>query len=127
MPIVPIRRVLVRDPLDRFEPQALLYTDITSEPAHIFGWFMQRWQFEVIFQPSRGQAAQCLSPARCRRKPHQGGIEVSGRLLFAHRSPTRQAAGRRANPGRRDAPPQLLNGGLEGRPALPARDAAELA
>ena len=38
--VVPIRRVLVRDPLGQFEPQ---------------GWFVQRWPIEVTFQEARAR------------------------------------------------------------------------
>ena len=49
-PVVPIRRVLVRDPLDRFEPQALLCTDQACDPVQVLRWFVQRWQVEVTFR-----------------------------------------------------------------------------
>jgi hypothetical protein len=53
LPVVPIRWVLIRDPLNRFVPQALLCTDPTRDPAQIVGWFVQRWQVEVTFQEAR--------------------------------------------------------------------------
>ena len=53
MPVVPIRWVLVRDPLGRFEPQALLCTDLACTPKQILQWFVQRWQLEVTFQETR--------------------------------------------------------------------------
>ncbi len=53
MPIVPIRWVLVRDPLRRFEPQALLCTDQARDPVQILLWFIQRWQLEVTFREVR--------------------------------------------------------------------------
>ena len=53
MPVVPIRWVLVRDPLGRFEPQALLCTDQTYDPVQILRWFVQRWQVEVTFKEVR--------------------------------------------------------------------------
>jgi len=53
MPVVPIRWVLVRDPLGRFEPQALLCTDQTYDPVQILRWFVQRWQVEVTFREVR--------------------------------------------------------------------------
>jgi hypothetical protein len=37
------RWVLIRDPEDRFQPQALLCTDPTREPAQIIAWFVRRW------------------------------------------------------------------------------------
>jgi hypothetical protein len=52
-PVVPIRWVLVRDPLGRFSPQALLCTDPTRDPVQIIRWFMLRWQIEVTFQEAR--------------------------------------------------------------------------
>jgi hypothetical protein len=53
MPVVPIRWVLVRDPTGRFEPQALLCTDLAQEPARILRWFVLRWQVEVTFREVR--------------------------------------------------------------------------
>ena len=53
MPVVPIRWVLVRDPLRRFEPQALLCTDQARDPVQILLWFIQRWQLEVTFREVR--------------------------------------------------------------------------
>ena len=53
MPIVPIRWVLVRDPLGRFDPQALLCTDQTCDPVQVLRWFVQRWQLEVTFREVR--------------------------------------------------------------------------
>jgi hypothetical protein len=53
LPVVPIRWVLIRDPENRFAPQALLCTDPLRDPAQIVGWFVQRWQVEVTFQEAR--------------------------------------------------------------------------
>ncbi len=53
MPVVPIRWVLVRDPLGRFDPQALLCTDPAQDPVQILRWFVQRWQLEVTFREVR--------------------------------------------------------------------------
>jgi hypothetical protein len=53
LPVVPIRWVLIRDPLNRFTPQALLCTDPTRDPAQIVRWFVRRWQVEVTFQEAR--------------------------------------------------------------------------
>ncbi len=53
MPVVPIRWVLVRDPLGRFEPQALLCTDPAQDPVQVLRWFVQRWQLEVTFREVR--------------------------------------------------------------------------
>nr|WP_245291072.1 transposase [Methylobacterium aquaticum] len=53
LPVVPIRWVLVRDPDDRFAPQALLCTDLTRDPEQILTWFVRRWSVEVTFQETR--------------------------------------------------------------------------
>ena len=52
-PAVPIRWVLLRDPGRRFDPQALLCTDLAQEPLQIVRWFAQRWQLEVTFREVR--------------------------------------------------------------------------
>jgi hypothetical protein len=46
-PPLPIRWVIVRDPLGRFKTQALLCTDLHATPLQITEWFIQRWQMEV--------------------------------------------------------------------------------
>jgi hypothetical protein len=53
LPPVPIRWVLVRDPISRFAPQAFLCTDLTASPQQILAWFCQRWQLEVTFEEAR--------------------------------------------------------------------------
>jgi hypothetical protein len=53
LPVVPIRWVLVRDPENRFAPQALLCTDLDREPTQIVSWFVRRWNVEVTFQEAR--------------------------------------------------------------------------
>ena len=50
---VPIRWVLIRDPLQRFDSQALLCTDLSQSPLTIVSWFVRRWQVEVTFQEVR--------------------------------------------------------------------------
>ncbi len=52
-PPVPIRWVLIRDPLHQFDSQALLCTDPAISPAQIIEWFVLRWQIEVTFQETR--------------------------------------------------------------------------
>jgi DDE superfamily endonuclease len=52
-PIVPLRWVLIRDPLGKFDTQALLCTDLTADPTHIVAWFVLRWQEEVTFEEAR--------------------------------------------------------------------------
>jgi hypothetical protein len=53
MPVVPIRWVLLRDPRRRFDPQALLCTDLDQDPVQVIRWFVQRWQVEVTFREVR--------------------------------------------------------------------------
>lgn len=53
MPTVPLRWVLIRDPVGKFKPQALLCTDLTATPAQIVEWFVLRWQLEVTFEEAR--------------------------------------------------------------------------
>jgi DDE superfamily endonuclease len=53
VPAVPIRWVLIRDPEDDFESQALLCTDLSVDPARIISWFVRRWQMESTFQEVR--------------------------------------------------------------------------
>jgi hypothetical protein len=50
---LPIRWVLIRDPLSSFDPLALLCTDPQQTPDQILAWFVQRWQVEVTFQQVR--------------------------------------------------------------------------
>jgi hypothetical protein len=53
LPPVPLRGVLIRDPAQRFDPQALLCTNLRQSPLSIVSWFVQRWQVEVTFQEVR--------------------------------------------------------------------------
>src|SRR5262249_12632358 len=52
-PPVPIRWVVIRDPLGRFPTQALLCTDLDAKPQQIISWFILRWQLEVTFHEVR--------------------------------------------------------------------------
>ena len=52
-PPLPIRWVLVVDPLGRRDPQALFTTDLTLAPARVIGWFVWRWSIEVTFAEVR--------------------------------------------------------------------------
>ena len=52
-PPVPIRWVLIRDPMRQFDSQALLCTDTTVAPVRIIEWFVLRWQVEVTSQEAR--------------------------------------------------------------------------
>jgi len=50
---VPIRWVLIRDPLDEYETICLLCTDATCDAKQIAQWFVMRWQIEVTFEEVR--------------------------------------------------------------------------
>jgi len=47
---LPIRWVLVRDPLDKYEPTAFFATDQQAKALQILDWFIMRWGLEVTFQ-----------------------------------------------------------------------------
>jgi DDE superfamily endonuclease len=51
--VVPIRWVLIGDSAGKFEPQALLSTDLTLSAQQIVEWFVLRWQLEVTFEEAR--------------------------------------------------------------------------
>src|SRR5579864_3316153 len=53
LPPVPIRFVLIRDVLGKFETQALLCTDLNLDPLDILVFFKRRWQMEPTFQQVR--------------------------------------------------------------------------
>jgi hypothetical protein len=53
LPAVPIRWVLIRDPLGEYETVCLLCTDQTVAPNQIVEWFVMRWQVEVTFEEAR--------------------------------------------------------------------------
>jgi hypothetical protein len=51
--VVPIRWVIIRDPLGKFETQAVFCTDREATPRSIVEWFIKRWQVEVTFAETR--------------------------------------------------------------------------
>jgi DDE superfamily endonuclease len=53
LPPVPLRWVLIRDPKEEFETQALLCTDLHTDPERIIDWFVRRWRMEATFQEVR--------------------------------------------------------------------------
>ena len=52
-PPVAIRWVLIRDPHERFKPQALLSTELEHTPEQMLTWFVRRWTMEVTFEEAR--------------------------------------------------------------------------
>ena len=52
-PAVPIRWVLIRDPVGQYATVCLLCTDQDTAPQQIVEWFVMRWQLEVTFEEAR--------------------------------------------------------------------------
>lgn len=52
-PPLPIRWVLVRDPLDKLSPAAFFATGLHATPVRILQWVVMRWSVEVTFQELR--------------------------------------------------------------------------
>ena len=52
-PPVAIRWVLIRDPQERFKPQALLSTNLEHTCEQMLAWFVRRWSMEVTFEEAR--------------------------------------------------------------------------
>jgi hypothetical protein len=50
---LPIRWVLVRDPLGKMEPATFLCTDLDVSPEQILHWYVMRWNVEVTFEDAR--------------------------------------------------------------------------
>lgn len=93
---VPVRWVLVRDPQDQFKTQALLCTDLNTNPEKVLSWFVMRWQLEVTFQEVRRHLGfetqrQWSELAIRRTTPVLLGGLFSVLTLFAH-GRMRQAA-----------------------------------
>src|SRR5688572_8793777 len=89
---VPIRWVLVRDPQAEFKTQALLCTDLETDPQKILSWFVMRWQLEVTFQEARRHLGfetqrQWSEMAIRRTTPALLGLFLMI-TLFAHRKMT---------------------------------------
>ncbi len=91
---VPLRWVLVRDPLGEFKPQALLCTDPEVAPNQVLQWFLLRWQLEVTFQEVRAHLGvetqrQWSDRAIARTTPTLFGL-FSWITLAAHLQPANQ-------------------------------------
>jgi len=102
LPPVPFRWVLVRDPEGKFEPQALLCTDLSIAPERILAWFVLRWRLEVTFEEVRAHLGmetqrQWSDLAIARTTPGLLGLfslltVLAGRLRGQRALPVRQAA-----------------------------------
>ena len=76
---VPIRWVLIRDPLGKFEPQALVSTNLDHTAMQILTWFVRRWRMEVTFEEARAHVGiesqrQWSDPAIARTTPVLFGL-----------------------------------------------------
>ncbi len=102
LPPVPIRWVLVRDPMGKFETRAILCTDPSRTPRQIVEWFLLRWQVEVTFQEVRAHLGvetqrQWSDLAIARTTPVLLGLFsivtlLADRLALGGQLPVRQAA-----------------------------------
>ena len=102
MPAVPIRWVLVRDPLGKFDTQTLLSTKLEVEPQQILEWFVLRWTVEVTFEEVRAHLGvetqrQWSDLAIARTTPCLLGLHslislLAARLLKQQPLPARGAA-----------------------------------
>jgi hypothetical protein len=102
MAAVPIRWVLIRDPLGKFSTQALLSTKLECAPQQILEWFVRRWQMEVTFEEARAHLGvetqrQWSDKAIARTMPCVLGLYslitlLAARLLNERSLPARRAA-----------------------------------
>ena len=69
---VPVRWVLIRDPKEEFETQALLCTDLHATLELIISWFLRRWQMEATFEEVR-QSVWASKPSGIGRSGRSGG------------------------------------------------------
>jgi hypothetical protein len=84
-----LRWVLIRDPKEEFETQALLCNELCTSPERIIAWFVRRWQMEATFQEVRQRLGfetqrHWSEMAICRTAPALLGL-FSLVTLIAHR------------------------------------------
>jgi hypothetical protein len=96
LPPVPVRWVLVRDPAEQFKPQALLSTNLESDPVEMLEWFVRRWQVEVTFEEARTHLGmetqrQWADKAVARTTPAVLALFAIVTLLAHHRYDAKQA------------------------------------
>jgi hypothetical protein len=85
---LPIRWVLVRDPLAKLNPAAFFTTAVSATPLQILTWVIMRWSVEVTFQEMRTHLGfetqrQWSEPAIKRTTPALFGL-FSLIVLLAH-------------------------------------------
>ena len=100
LPPVALRWVLIRDPKERSEPQALLSTDAALAATQIVGAFVRRWAMEVTFQEAHAHLGiegqrQWNDLAIARSTPLRLAL-FSLVTLLVHRQPGWQASVRQA-------------------------------
>ncbi len=102
LPVVPLRWVVITDPVGKFAPQALLSTDVALPAWQIVEWFVWRWQLEVTFEEARAHLGietqrQWSELAILRTTPALLGLFslvtlFAHQLLQEHELPARSAA-----------------------------------
>jgi hypothetical protein len=99
LPPVPLRWVLIRDPKEEFETQALLCTDLRADPERVIRWFVRRWRMEATFQEVRRRLGfetqrQWSEKKAIRRTAAPALLGLFSLLtLLAHRRMQRRVAG----------------------------------
>jgi hypothetical protein len=101
-PPVPIRFILIRDVKGKFDPQALLCTNLSLDPLDILVYFKRRWQMEPTFRHVREHLGvesqrQWSDKAIARTTPVLLGLfslitVLAHTLLSRHDLPIRSAA-----------------------------------
>jgi hypothetical protein len=89
---LPLRWVLVHDPLDKLLPAAFFATDLCASPEQILAWVVMRWSIEVTFEEVRAHLGfetqrQWSDLAIARTTPALLGL-FSFVTLLAHRLTT---------------------------------------
>ncbi len=95
LPAVPLYWVLIRDPQEEFEIQALFCTDLDAEPGRVISWFVRRWQMEAPFREVRRRLGFEDSAAMAREGDPKDPPALLGLFslvtLFAHQRMGRTA------------------------------------
>jgi len=102
MPAVPMRGGLIRVPQGKFDPQALLCTQLEAAPVHVLAWCVRRWPVAGTFEAVRAHLGretqrQWSDKAVPRTTPYVLGLSALVLLLAAH------VHEQHARTGRRDA------------------------
>lgn len=85
LPPVPVRWVVVRDPADGFKPQALLSTNLESDPVQMLAWFVRRWAVEIIFEEARalgdGDPKTVVGDSHCAHDSGGAGVVLGNDVV----------------------------------------------